>query len=90
MLIHARNNIVKVQDMEGMLKGQPDCELLWSIKTLFQGIPSYDKYIELDMEARKMIGFTCPMCNQWNIFSIFNNIDISTPSIAKPSQGGRR
>ena len=54
-------------------KLKDDFELLWSPKLLFQGNnPTYEKFIELDMEIRRMMDFTYPIGNKWNYIARFS------------------
>ena len=70
------------------LKG--DFELLWSTKILFQhNNPTTEKFIELDIETRRMMDFTHPTRNQSNNISIFSENN-SSPIVGQASRSNRR
>ena len=88
MLIQARNNVTKFQDMEGALNGQiivdrvvSDFNLLWKNKVLFPNPPSYKRYIEVDTYARKIINFNDPMGNQWRAITKYATNESSLPTV---------
>ena len=87
-LLQSINDITKFQAMEGALNDQiivnkliSDFNLLGKIKVSFLNPLSYERYIELDMATRKMVGFRYHMGNQWRDIVRFSTNDSFLPVV---------